>query len=68
MPDYENPDYEFFLNILKLSDLELSKLKGNNAPDDENLKSSKVKCLESLKNRGQFAELKKHVFSNTLQI
>ena len=25
MADYENPDYEFFLNILKLSDLELSK-------------------------------------------
>ena len=29
--DCENPGYEFFLNILKLSDLGLSKWKGNNA-------------------------------------
>ena len=31
MPDCEIPDYEFFLNISKLSDLGLSELKGNNA-------------------------------------
>ena len=63
MPDYENPDYEFFLNILKLSDLRLSELKENNASHPKKSLKLKTSVFEGFqKSRVCFRIEKKRFF------